>query len=240
MAISAGPYFKFNPSVSFMVVCSSPEEVDGYWGKLSQGGSVLMELGEYPFSKRYGWLQDRYGLSWQLFHGPAVSKQKIVPSLLFVGDAYGKAEEAVNFYASVFRDSKVGGIDRYGEGESPDVAGTVKYAAFEIENQSFAAMESAYPHDFSFNEAVSFMVNCDTQEEVDYYWEKLSAFPEAEQCGWLKDPYGVSWQVVPKRMDEMLGSGDPEAIGRVTEAFLKMKKFDLRKLEDAYAGRNAG
>jgi predicted 3-demethylubiquinone-9 3-methyltransferase (glyoxalase superfamily) len=137
----------------------------------------------------------------------------------------------------VFRDSKVGDIVRYSQGEEPDREGTVKHAAFTLEGQEFAAMDSALGHDFAFNEAISFMVYCDTQNEIDYYWDQLSAVPEAEQCGWLKDKYGLSWQVVPTAMDEMMGSDDQERIDRVTEAFLKMKKFDIAELERAYQGR---
>jgi predicted 3-demethylubiquinone-9 3-methyltransferase (glyoxalase superfamily) len=238
MAISAGPLFKFNPSVSFLVACKTKEQVDTIWEQLSEGGMALMELGEYPFSERYGWIMDRYGLSWQImFMGDREIKQPIIPTLMFVGEVCGKAEEAINFYASVFRDSKVGDIVRYSQGEEPDREGTVKHAAFTLEGQEFAAMDSALGHDFAFNEAISFMVYCDTQNEIDYYWDQLSAVPEAEQCGWLKDKYGLSWQVVPTAMDEMMGSDDQERIDRVTEAFLKMKKFDIAELERAYQGR---
>jgi predicted 3-demethylubiquinone-9 3-methyltransferase (glyoxalase superfamily) len=197
-----------------------------------------MELGEYPFSERFGWLEDRYGLSWQVnYVGQSEIKQKITPALLYVGDVCGKAEEAVNFYVSVFQNAKVDAVLRYGKGEEPDKEGTLKYAAFTLEGDEFGAMDSAHEHAFAFNEAISFMVYCDTQEEIDYYWDALTAVPEAEQCGWLKDKYGISWQVVPTGMDEMMASGDPEQIARVTEAFLKMKKFDLAELEKAYQGR---
>jgi predicted 3-demethylubiquinone-9 3-methyltransferase (glyoxalase superfamily) len=238
MAISAGPLFKFNPSVSFLVACNTKEEVDALWEKLSEGGMALMELGEYPFSERYGWVQDKYGLSWQvMFLGERPIKRRITPTLMFVGNVCGKAEEAINFYASVFHNAKVGDILRYGKGEEPDKEGTIKHAAFTLEGQEFAAMDSARGHNFTFNEAISFMVYCDTQEEIDYYWEKLSAVPEAEQCGWLKDKFGLSWQVVPTGMDEMMRSGDKEKIARVTEAFLKMKKFDIAELKKAYEGK---
>ena len=196
-----------------------------------------MELGEYPFSERYGWVQDRYGLSWQvMFMGGHKIKQKITPTLMFVGKQYGKAEEAINFYASVFHNAKVGDILRYSKGEEPDREGTIKHAAFMLEGQEFAAMDSAHVHNFAFNEAISFMVHCETQEEIDYYWGKLSADPKAEQCGWLKDKYGVSWQIVPTVMDEMLKDKDEEKLARVTEAFLKMKKFDIEVLLKAYRG----
>jgi predicted 3-demethylubiquinone-9 3-methyltransferase (glyoxalase superfamily) len=242
MAISAGPLFKFNPSISFHVKCKTKDEVDAIWEKLSVGGAVLMELGEYPFSERYGWLQDQYGLSWQVIFvgnppGGGEIKQKITPVLMFVGDVAGRAEEAINFYASVFPHANVDNIFRYSKGEEPDQEGTVKYAAFTLEGQEFGAMDSAHQHAFAFNEAISFIVYCDTQEDIDYYWEKLSAVPEAEQCGWLKDKYGLSWQIVPTAMDEMISGKDPERLARVTEAFLQMKKFDLDALKRAYAGK---
>jgi predicted 3-demethylubiquinone-9 3-methyltransferase (glyoxalase superfamily) len=235
--LSAGPLFKFNPSVSYLIACQTKEEVDELWTKLSEGGKPLMELGSYPFSERYGWTEDKYGLSWQIMYaGGNEIKQKITPVLMFVGDVYGKAEEAINFYASVFRNAKVGDIARYPTGLEPDKEGTVMYSSFTLEGQEFGAMDSARMHDFKFNEAISFIIHCENQEEIDYYWEKLSAVPEAEQCGWLKDKYGLSWQVVPNAMDKLMESTDQEKINRVTKAFLKMKKFDIAELEKAAAG----
>jgi predicted 3-demethylubiquinone-9 3-methyltransferase (glyoxalase superfamily) len=233
--ISAGPLFKFNPSISFLVTLRTKEEVDALWKSLSERGQVLMELGESPFSQRYGWTADKFGLSWQIMlAGDHDIKQRITPMLLFVGDVCGKAEEAIRLYASVFRRSEVGDIVRYDQGEEPDQKGTIKLASFTLEGQKFAAMDSAHAHAFAFNEAVSFMVHCDSQEDIDYYWSKLSAVPAAEQCGWLKDRYGVSWQIVPTIMDEMLQSNDAKKIAQVTEAFLKMKKFDIATLQRAY------
>ena len=244
MAISAGPLFKFNPSVSFILNFDpskdkrARENLDAVWDKLSQGGTALMPLDKYPFSERYGWVQDKYGLSWQLILSDSKGEERpfITPSLMFVGAVCGKAEEASNFHLSVFKDTKRGIIARYPKGMEPDREGTIMFTDFMLENQWFAAMDSAREHNFSFNEAISFMVSCDRQEEIDYYWEKLSAVPEAEQCGWLKDKYGLSWQVVPAGMDEMMRSGSKEQIARVTEAFLKMKKFDLATLKQAYDG----
>ena len=236
-AISAGPLFKFNPSVSFMVTCKTIAEVDSFWNKLLPGGMVLMELGAYPFSERFGWLQDKYGLSWQIiFPGGADVKRKIIPMIMFVGGVCGKAEEAINLWASVFQDAKVGAIMRYGKGEEPDKEGTLKYGDFSLFGQEFRAMDSAYEHQFAFNEAISFIVSCETQAEIDTYWDNLSAVPEAEQCGWLKDKFGFSWQIVPTVMDEMMREGSKEQIARVTEAFLPMKKFDIESLKRAYKG----
>lgn len=233
--ISAGPQFQFNPSISFMVSCDRASEVDRLWEALSPGGSALMELGAYDFSDRYGWTTDRYGLSWQIIHDTSLPGI-ITPTLMFVGAVCGRAEEAIGFYSSVFPDSEIQGMLRYGAGEQPDESGTVKHAQFTLSGAGFAAMDSALEYDFAFNEAVSFIVPCDTQDEIDFYWEKLSAEPEAEQCGWLKDRFGVSWQVVPTAMERMFRDGSKDEVARVTEAFLQMKKFDIAELERAYRG----
>lgn len=237
MLLSAGPFFKFTPAVSFLIACTTKDEVDTLWKKLFEGGTALMPLDTYPFSEKYGWVEDRYGLSWQVMYiGNTKITQKITPTLMFTGAMCGKAEEAINIYTSVFRNAKIGDILRYGAGEEPDKEGTIKHAAFMLEGQEFAAMDSAYEHNFTFNEAISLIVYCDTQEEIDYYWGKLSAVPEAEQCGWLKDKLGVSWQIVPTVMKEMMRIKDAEKLARVTEAFLKMKKFDIAELKKAYEG----
>ena len=245
MAISAGPLFKFNPSVSFFVNFDPSRDqdarnnLDRMWERLSEGGTALMPLDKYPFSERFGWVQDKYGLSWQLILTDPEGEERpfIVPSLMFVGEVVGRAEEAINHYLSVFKNSKMGEIARYGAEQEPDQEGTVMFADFMLEGQWFAAMDSAHEHNFAFNEAISFLVDCDSQEEIDYYWERLSAVPEAEQCGWLKDKFGVSWQISSTALSEMLTNGTREQIDRVTQAFLPMKKFDLAELEKAYEGK---
>ncbi len=236
MALDGGPLFQFNPSVSFFINCESREEINALWEKLSQGGSALMPLAEYPFSPWYGWIQDRHGLSWQLILSEAGAEQKIVPSFLFVRDHAGEAEEAIRFYARVFDGSMVGDIARYGPDQAPDEEGTVAYAPFALAGQQFVAMDSAQEHDFNFNEAISLYVECRTQEEVDHYWEALSAVPEAEQCGWLKDKYGLSWQIIPKQLGEMMSDPDAEKSERVMDSMLKMKKIDIAELEKASRG----
>ncbi len=236
MAISAGPYFKLNPSISMFVVFDNEKDIDEAWSKLVDGGKVLMEYSTYPWAKKYGWLQDRYGLSWQLsmseHHQMA---QKITPLLMFTKGVAGKAKEALEKYTTVFPNSKIEMAMPYEKGEG-DTEGFIKHARFTLNGQNFMAMDSSGPHEFSFNEAISFMVSCDTQEEIDFYWEKLSAVPESEQCGWCKDEYGVSWQIVPSIMKKMLASEDKEKVKRVTQAFLKMKKFNIKELEDAAQG----
>ena len=235
MLLSAGPYFKFTPAVSFMVSCETKEEVDRLWNALRLGGGELMALGEYPFSEKYGWLMDKFGVSWQImYNGGKKVSQKIAPALMFVGEQCGKAEEAIRYYTSVFSGASVDGILHYDPDDKPDREGTLKFGAFTLEGQRFSAMDSAYDHGFSFNEAISLLVFCENQEEIDYFWEKLSAHPEAEQCGWLKDKFGLSWQIVPKILGELMGGEDPARSKRVQEAFLGMKKFDIAELERAY------
>ncbi len=236
--LSAGPYFKFTPAVSFLVSCSTKEEVDRLHGALASGGSELMPLGEYPFSERYAWVADKYGLNWQLMYsGGRPATQKITPTLMFTGGVAGKAEEAIGFYSSIFDRSRVCEMLRWSEGEGPDAPGTVKRAAFELGGEGFAAMDSAWDHGFGFTEAISFVVECADQREVDYYWNALSAVPEAEQCGWLKDKYGVSWQIVPTELTELTGGDDPKASARAVQAMLKMKKLDIEGLRAAYEDR---
>jgi len=245
MAMSAGPLFKLNPSLSLTVRFNQSQDkdakirLDEVWEKLMDGGKALMPLDAYPFSERYGWVQDKYGLSWQLIFTKSEGEERprIIPSFLFVGDVCGKAEEASDYYFSVFKEGKRGTIARYGAEQAPDKEGTAMFTDFQLFDQWFIAMDSAHKHEFNFNEAVSFIVNCETQEEIDAYWEKLSAVPESEQCGWLKDRYGISWQIVPTIMGKMMTEGTPEQMARVTQAFLPMKKFDIAKLKQAYEGK---
>ena len=245
MAISAGPLFKFNPSVSFILNFDpvrdkdARKNLDEAWAKLSERGTVRIPLDKYPFSERYGWIQDKYGLSWQLILSNSEGEQRpfIIPSLLFVGSVCGKAEEAIKFYQSVFKNSRRGRTARYPKGMEPDKEGKIMFADFAIENQWFAAMDSAREHNFSFNEAISFIIKCATQEEIDSYWKKLSSDPKAEQCGWCKDKFGVSWQVQPTLLNEIMNNGTSEQIDRVTQAFLPMKKFDIAALKMAYEGK---
>lgn len=237
MLISAGPLFKFSPAVSFLVACRTKEEVTRLWTGLRAGGKDLMPLGSYPFSEKYGWLEDKYGLSWQImYQGPDVQGPSITPTLMYVGKVAGKAEEAMDLYTSLIPGSRRGEILRHGGKAAPEREGTVAHGSFALAGLEFAAMDSAQDHQFGFTEAISLVVRCDSQEEIDRYWEGLSAVPEAESCGWLKDRFGLSWQIVPALLDELMAQGSPAQTSRVTEAFLKMKKFDIEALKKAYAG----
>lgn len=237
-AISAGPYFKFNPSISISVQCETEEEIDRIYNALIDGGTALMALEEYPWSKKYAWLNDRYGLSWQLNlpNDQSTITQRINPAIMFVGDQCGNAEEAMGFYVATFPNSEITAMHRYEAGQPPDKEGTIAHGEFTLSGELFMALDSAREHDFAFNEAVSLIVNCKDQAEVDYYFEKLSAVPESEQCGWLKDKYGVSWQIVPTRLGELMNDPDTEKVARVTKAFLQMKKLDIAALEAAAKG----
>ena len=219
MAINAGPEFSFNQSISFMVNFDpsrdeqAAQHLDELWAKLLDGGEALMPLDTYPFSKRYGWVKDRYGLTWQLIlTNPAgESRPFIVPTLLFAGENTNRAEEALNFYTSLFKNAKPGMVMRYTEATGPAKEGSLAFADFMLENQWFAAMDSGVDQTATFNEAVSFAVLCKDQDEIDYYWQRLSTVPEAEQCGWCKDTYGVSWQIVPENMGELMKRPDAYA-----------------------------
>jgi predicted 3-demethylubiquinone-9 3-methyltransferase (glyoxalase superfamily) len=233
LALDGGPQFRFTPAISFFVNCETEAEVDHLWTSLSEGGTALMELGAYPFSPKFGWLQDRFGVTWQINLAPR--SQKIVPLLTYVGEQAGRAEEAMNMYISVFGDGSVDSVDRYEEGDG-DTPGLIKHAVFRLFGQDFMAMESTFDHQWTFNEAVSLVVECNTQEEVDRYWHALSAVPEAEQCGWLKDRFGVSWQIIPKALGDLMTSASEEQGARVMGALLQMKKIDIATLEAAYRG----
>lgn len=238
IGLNGGTAAKFTPAISFLVAFNSAGEVESTYAGLITGGTALMPLDKYPFSGCYAWVQDKYGLSWQLMYTDGREfRQKITPTLMYVGPQCGKAEAAVDFYTAVFRGAAKGDVLRYQKGEEPDAAGTVKHAAFTLEGIDFAAMDSAHDHRFNFSEAVSLLIQCQTQAEIDRYWEQLAAGGgQAGRCGWLKDRYGVSWQVVPDVLSRMLQDPDPEKAARVTAAFLQMGKFDIAALEQAYRG----
>ncbi|MBI5139422.1 VOC family protein [Candidatus Nomurabacteria bacterium] len=235
--MTAGPYLPFNPTVSFIISCDSLSEVDDLWSKLSSTGKILMELSKYPFAEKYGWVEDKYGVSWQImFSIDMKAPQKVIPTIMFAGPVCGRGEEAVNFYTSVFHNSKIDYLMKYEAGEAKDEKAKVKHSGFTIENFHMALMDSGIPSPLNFEQAISFIISCDSQEEVDYFWDKLTLGGKEIQCGWLNDKFGFPWQVVPSAMDKMMSTGTKEQIARVTEAFMKMKKFDIATLERAFQG----
>lgn len=234
--LGAGPLKERNPSISYMVAFPTSEEVETLWNELVEGAEVLMPLDTYDFSERYGWLKDKHGVSWQIMHSGGMDIQTVTPCFLFVGDVFGRAEAAMNDWISIFPDSYVleDHLIRYEATDGPELEGKLNYARFVLSGREFVTMDSAENHQFAFNEMQSLIAFCETQAEIDDYWAKLSAVPEAEQCGWLQDRYGVSWQIVPWEMEEMLTTGTKEQLARVTEAFLPMKKIDVKALRNVY------
>ena len=234
-ALNGGPQFKFTNATSLFATFTSFDEIDEIWKQLTNGGTILMELNEYPWSKKYGWVNDKYGLSWQLFFGE--KDQQIAPLLLFVKEQFGNAEAAIDLYTSLFENSEKITVTRFGEAY-PGFENNIQYAAYSLNGQTFMAMESQMEHNFTFNEAFSFVIHCKNQQEVDYYWNKLIADGGQEsQCAWLKDKFGISWQVVPSLLLQLLGDKDREKANRVMNAMLQMKKIDCQKLQEAYDGK---
>ncbi len=231
MALNGGPMFSITPAISFFVYCHSEEEIDRLWNQLSKGGKTLMELDRYPFSEKFGWLVDRYGVSWQL--NITELPRQVAPFFLFTGDQAGKAEEAIEFYTAIFKDSSVNQMERFGKDQG-EPEGNVMHARFTLAGQEFMAMDSTQEHNFTFTPATSFYVNCKGQEEVDYFWDRLSMDGEKSQCGWLKDKFGVSWQIVPEILPVLMNDPNVEKARRVTQAMLEMNKIDIAGLQEAY------
>lgn len=224
LCINGGDYFKHTPSLSFFVYCTSEKEIDEMWKKLSAGGRTYMGLDKYPWADKYGWAADKFGVQWQLMLAP--NKNRVVPSFLLVNDMFGRGEEAIKFYSGIFGGSKI-------ESMAKDPAkGTVMHAAFTLNNQPFNLMEGEGKHEYKPSEAFSLMINCDSQAEIDKYWDALVAGGgEHSQCGWLKDKFGFSWQVAPAFLSEL--KKDPKRGARVMAEVMKMTKLDYEKLKNA-------
>jgi len=226
--LNGGALFKVNPSVSFFVTCETKAEIDNLWKAFFDGGKVMMNLDKYPWCEYYGWVEDKYGVTWQLFLGTLTpGAQKIIPSMLFTNNVFGRAEEAIKWYTHIFKESKIINTDYYNDNELP-FTGKLKFVSFQLNNQQFAAMDGPGDHKFEFNEGVSYIVECNNQEEVDYYWDKLSDGGYEGQCGWLKDKFGVSWQIVPIELNKLMS--DPITANKARSAFMKMKKFIIKDL----------
>lgn len=229
IAINAGPEFTPTPSLSFLLNFDPSQDpdaqahLDDLWDALGDGGTALMPLDSYDFSPHYGWMQDRYGISWQLMltNPEGEPRPFITPDLLFGGPAQNRAAEAAAFYVDTFPGSRVGTDMRYPAQAGPAAPGSVMFTDIEVFGQWFALMDSAADQDFTFNPAVSLMILCEDQPEIDRYWQALSAVPEAEQCGWCTDQFGVSWQVVPANMESLMAA--PDAFPKM----LAMRKIDI-------------
>jgi len=230
LALNGGPHVRPTPAVSYFLTFEDRAALDRAWAALGEGGRLRMPLDAYPWSGRYGWIDDRRGVSWQLALGdPAqTGGQVVTPMLLFTGDMAGQAEAAMAHYTAIFPGSGIEGVLRH-DGSGGEVAGTVMHAQFRLAGQTFMTSDSALDHAFTFTEANSFVVFCDDQAEIDRYWSALSARPEAERCGWLKDRFGLSWQILPGRLPELLEASPSKTL----EALLQMRRVDIAALERA-------
>lgn len=231
--INGGDQYAPNPSISCILnfdplLFGSEEQartyLDELYERLSAGG-VLMELGEYPFSQRYAWVRDRFGMTWQLMLTDPAGEPRpfILPSFMFGGTNHANAEEATETWIALFDDSRRGVLYRYEEG-GPMAAGTVMFTDFTLRGTWMSARDSGASHDLTFTPGVSMIVSCRDQEEIDRYWTRLSAVPEAGRCGWCVDRWGVSWQVVPHNIAELM------ADAATREKILQMDKIDLTRL----------
>lgn len=230
--LSGGPMYQPNSSISFFYICETEAEINQIWETFAKEGTVLMALNKYDWSEKYGWINDKYGVSWQFSLGKIEDVgQKITPCLTFVGNQYGRAEEAIQHYSSVFKNSKLDGVLLYGNDEAPEEPGKVKHAQLGLNGYKIMLMEIACPDRLGFTEGVSLTIHCETQEEIDYYWAKLTEGGEESMCGWLKDRFGVSWQVVPNILGKLLN--DPEKAGKAAKEFMQMRKLDIEKIVQA-------
>lgn len=247
--LEAGPMFERNPSFSYMVACATCEQAEQLWQALSDGGraQVRMPFDRYPFCEKYGWLTDRFGISWQVMHDGGQAVQRITPALLFTDEIGGQAEEAMNSYCALLRQRGIdaGGMEGHLQYTAPAQAvgkagllatGRFRLAGREIMVMDSAVMDSTVKHEFTFNPMQSFIIYCTDQAEVDYFWRNLSADAASEQCGWLKDRFGVSWQIIPEVMEDMMANGSREQIARLVQSFVSMKKLDIAEMEAAYRG----
>jgi predicted 3-demethylubiquinone-9 3-methyltransferase (glyoxalase superfamily) len=237
IAINGGPIFRPSPAISLFVRCRTADEVKSLWAQFLDGGTPRMDLGEeWGFNACYGWISDKFGVDWQIGVFDDVP-QTIVPALLFTQDKCGRAEAAIDFLVGVFPNSAKHFAHHWPAGAEPEREGDLLQGQFTLDGYMLTAMDSGRPHPFTFNEGVALTVVVRSQEELDYFWEKLSAVPDAEACGWLKDQFGITWEVVPEAMDEMLETGTPEQLFEVTKGFMQMKKFDIAALQRAFESR---
>lgn len=230
MALNGGPSYSVNSAVSYYVYCGSESEINRLYHLLSADGTILMPLNKYDWSDKYAWVSDRFGVNWQLDVDRINAEQKIVPSLLFANAKTGLVKEAMRHYTGIFKNSQILLEAPYPpEAKQPD--GSLLFAQVKFNGFIMNMMSSPVPHDADFTEGNSLVIESDNQSEIDYYWNRLTEGGQESMCGWLKDKFGVSWQVVPSILDTLMR--DPERSGRVTRAFLKMKKFNIRELLEA-------
>jgi predicted 3-demethylubiquinone-9 3-methyltransferase (glyoxalase superfamily) len=230
MALNGGPSFNVNSAVSYYVYCGSESEINRLYRLLSADGNILMPLDKYDWSDKYAWVSDRFGVNWQLDVDRINAEQKIVPSLLFANAKKGLVKEAIRHYTGIFKNSKIL-LEAPYPPEAKQSDGSLLFAQVKLNGFIMNMMSSPVPHDADFTEGNSFVIECDSQNEIDYYWNRLTEGGQESMCGWLKDKFGISWQVVPAILRKLMS--DPQRSQRVIQAFLKMKKFNIEKLLSA-------
>jgi len=236
MLLNGGPAFSPNPAISFFVFINDRSQIDRLWTALIKDGKARMELGSYPWCEHYGWVEDRFGVSWQLMMADTGElEQVVVPALMFTQGAAGKAEEAVARYGDVLGGYRPVAVNHYPPGTGAN-EGLVMHGQYKIAGQTFIAFDSPMDHGFGFTPGISLQVQAGSQVEIDRIWTALTHVPEAEQCGWLADRYGLSWQVLPEGMSRYTNGPDPAGRGRAREAMFTMKKLDIAALKAAYEG----
>ena len=233
MGIDGGPMFQPNPSISLYVECDSEEELDTKYEALVANGKVIIPLGTYPWSEKYAFIQDQFNVCWQLTLRSNPENPQITPALLFVNDKNGMAEEAIDHYASIFHNSQILEMEYYEEGQQ-NAEGNVLFSRISIDGFQLIAMDGPDKHDYDFNEGFSFLITTKDQAETDEFWEELIGEDGNEgQCGWLKDPFGISWQVVPKTFMDIMANGSEESKKRVLDCIMSMKKLIVKDIEQA-------
>ena len=223
IGINGGPYFLPNPAISFTVICDSREEINALWQKLILGGASIIDLGHYSWNAYYGWVQDQFGYTWQLQLGNGgKTQQHILPNLLFCGMHQNQCSQALQYYQKIFPEFQRHQLLRYPSG---DLEGKIQNSIFSLNHLKFIAKDSPHKHIFDFNESVSFVIPCKTQQEIDYYWNYFTEHGSESWCGWCKDVFGISWQVIPNNLAQILAS-HPQAYSTLT----RMKKIIIEDL----------
>lgn len=223
IGINGGPYFLPNPAISFTVICDSREEINALWQKLILGGASIIDLGHYSWNAYYGWVQDQFGYTWQLQLGNGgKTQQHILPNLLFCGMHQNQCSQALQYYQKIFPEFQRHQLLRYPSG---DLEGKIQNSIFSLNHLKFIAKDSPHRHIFDFNESVSFVIPCKTQQEIDYYWNYFTEHGSESWCGWCKDVFGISWQVIPNNLAQILAT-HPQAYSTLT----RMKKITIEDL----------
>lgn len=231
MGLNGGPMFKITPAISLFVTCADNNEIENCWSKLSEGGSAMIPLDKYPWAEKYGWVKDKFGMTWQLMVGDITqTSQKINISFLFSNQQFGKAKEAIDLYTSIFPNSNIQHQELYKAGE-PAPEGYLKFCRFTLAGEVLSAMDGPGDHQFTFTEGLSIVAECETQNEIDSYWEKLTEGGEESKCGWLKDKFGISWQIIPAVLGKLMN--DPDKSSRVMQVVMQSVKLNIAELENA-------